>query len=242
MKYTVPALLLAVMVGYIAGWLNSRPASVLQTPAREQAQAQTDERPLPPEIPPVPNPPLYPDPPNRAMHWSLDELRRIYAARLAAVGNSTASASPPAASFQGQSFRTHRIGASFRVQGAVAQLSNRAGVLSLLDDADQHEGVTDFYVLLGGSGQIVTDGVIENRVHGSTPRSATRTGAKVTNIFGGEFNGQPIRDGNTHDVKAGDWLAIPPNVPHWPGFNAGEGLMYVMVKINIGLYPPNLMY
>ena len=238
MKYTVPALLLAAMVGYIAGWLNSSPASVIQTPARE-AQAQGDARPLPPEIPPVSNPPLYPDPPNRAMHWSLDELRQVYEARLAAVGKST---TPPAASFQGQSFRTHRIGASFRVQSDVAHLSNRAGVLSLVDDADQHEGVTDFYVYLGGSGQIVTDGVIENRVYGSTPRSAAATGAKVTTIFGGEFNGQPIRDGTTYDVKAGDWLAIPPNVPHWPGFNAGEGLMYVMVKINIGLYPPNLMY
>ena len=243
MKRVALALLVGTMLGYLGGCMSGdpAPAGTPETETQQQAAAVPE---LPPRIPPTESPPLYPDPPNEPMHWSRDTLQQVYDARIAAVrsvasGNVAASPSP---AFQRQSFRTHSIGASFRTKRDVPQLSNRAGVLSLVDDADQHEGVTDFYVYVGGNGRIVTDGVIENRVYGSNPRSAASSGAKITSIFGGELNGQPIRDGNTYNVRAGDWLAIPPSVPHWPGFDPGEGLMYVMVKINIGLYPPNLMY
>ena len=59
----------------------------------------------------------------------------------------------------------------------------------------------------------------------------------------GEFSGQPIKDGHTYDVKAGDWFVIPPGIPHWPGFNPGnDGLMYLMFKVNIGYYPDYLHF
>jgi mannose-6-phosphate isomerase-like protein (cupin superfamily) len=174
------------------------------------------------------------------MHWSADEIARIFAARLAQQRDGQAQASAPA--FRGQSFRTHSIVATFREKYPTPRPSNRAGVVSRVDDADQHEGVTDFYVMVGGTGQMITDGQIQNRVYGHSPRSAFANKAKVTEIYAGEFNGQPVVNGRVHDLKAGDWLAIPPNVPHWPGYEPRDGLMYLNLKINLGFYPPNLMY
>ena len=61
-------------------------------------------------------------------------------------------------------------------------------------------------------------------------------------LLPGEFNGQPIRDATLFDVRPGDWVAIPPNVAHAPGFEPNEYLMYAILKVNVGLYPQNAMY
>jgi hypothetical protein len=194
-----------------------------------------------PEIPPVASPPLYPDSPTTVMHWTREEMDKLYTARQTA-SRAGGAAGNPGTTFRGQSFRTHTIGSVFRVKFTEPRVSNRAGILSSVDDADQHEGVTDFYVFTGGNGQIITDGRIENRVYGSNPRSAAANGVPYQVVYGGEFNGQPIVDGKTNEIGRGDWLAIPPNVPHWPGYNPGDGLQYIMLKVNLGFYPPNLMY
>lgn len=235
-------LLLSVLIGYLAGYLRDP----LTTPASAQSQGQ-GQAPggTPAAIPPVANPPLYPDPPQRPMHWSRDQLEKIYQARAAtAKATGEAEVAPPnGPNFEGQSFRLYSVGGTFRLKHATPRLSNRAGVLSRVDDADQHEGVSDFYVYIGGGGEIVTEGVIEKRVYGSNPRNAAFSGSKVTMIAPGEFNGQPIKDGRTYTVKAGDWLAVPPNVSHWPGYNPGpDGLMYLMFKVNIGYYPNYLHF
>lgn len=228
----VNVLLVSLVAGYVAAYVRS-PLPV---------QAQAGQRALPPPIPPVANPPLYPDPPNKPMHWKADDIRKVYEARLAAATGGGQNA-PAAPALRGQSFRTHSVGVtSFRVKFDKPKPSNRAGVMSLVDDADQHQGVTDFYVITGGTGRMVTDGVIANRVFGSNPRGAAESGEKIAVVYPGELNGQPIEGGHTYTVKAGDWLNIPPNTPHWPGFDPGPGLGYAMVKINIGIYGDNVMY
>jgi len=226
MKRLGPAVLLGALVGYVGGTIGGSGAAAQQAPA-------PGSRASVPHIPPVPSPPLYPDPPLGPVHWSAEDLRTVYEARLSGRG------SP---GFQGQNFRTHSIGSIFRERFPTPKPSNRAGVMSHLDDADQHEGVSDFYVIIGGEGQMMTDGVIENRVYGSQPRGAAGSGQRFTTIYPGEFNGQPIVNGRTHDMKPGDWLAVPPNVPHWPGANPGKGLQYIVLKVNVGYYPTNLMY
>ena len=42
--------------------------------------------------------------------------------------------------------------------------------------------------------------------------------------------------GENIKVKPGDLLTIPPNTPHWAQPDPG-GLTYVLLKVNVGLYP-----
>lgn len=240
MKNLVPVLFVSIVVGYLGGFVTRGAREPVSAQAAQAGQASAGRQELPPRIPPVANPPLYPDPPGEVVHWTSEGLRRIYDARVEAARSSRTTVNEPR--FQSLSVRTHSVGLFFRVKFDSPRPANRSGIVSLLDDADQHEGVTDFYVITGGSGQMIMDGVIENRQYGHNPRGSAETGGRATVVFPGEFNGQPIRDGHTYDVTIGDWLAIPPGVPHWPGYNPGNGLMYVGVKINIGLYGTNVMY
>ena len=52
--------------------------------------------------------------------------------------------------------------------------------------------------------------------------------------------GEMILGGKTYKVKAGDWLLIPPDTPHQPKPDPG-GFSYFIMKINVGVYPWNLI-
>jgi serine/threonine-protein kinase len=54
------------------------------------------------------------------------------------------------------------------------------------------------------------------------------------------FAGAGIKGGTTYDVKPGDWLAIPPNAPHWQLPQADGGMSYLLLKVNVGLYPGSI--
>src|SRR5262249_13317302 len=154
-----------------------------------------------PDIPPVPNPPLYPDlqPVNKPMHYSADymhpihEIRRAKAAR--GVPPVWAAGEPR---IDGQLFRTHQFGVSssgygvtFRQKYPKPRPSQATGVVSYYDDADQHEGVTDLVIMVGGSGQFVVDGEIENREYGRDPHTY-------------EKNGPPRNTGNRRVLLPGE--------------------------------------
>ena len=233
-----------VCAGMLAGVVGSTLFGAVRTVlAQAPGPAQAGGRPLPaPRIPPVANPPLYPDPQPAVVVWKAADMRKIYEARAAAARSNGTAATEAGPRFEGVQTRTHGVSLFFRTKFPSPRPANRTGIMSFVDDADQHEGVTDFYVIAGGTGQMVTDGELEHRQYGHNPRGSAQSGAKTTVIFPGEFNGQPIRDGHTYDVGPGDWLAIPPGVPHWPGYDPGSGVMYIGVKINIGLYGTNTMY
>ena len=93
--------------------------------------------------------------------------------------------------------------------------------------------MSDFYVILGGGGKMVLDGEIENRQY-------RRAGDLKSLLLPGEFVGQPIKGGTTYDVKPGDWLAIPPNAPHWQLPQPDGGMSYLLLKVNVGLYPGSI--
>ena len=114
---------------------------------------------------------------------------------------------------------------------------SKSGVLSPHSDADQHQAVSDLTVFSGGMGQVVVDGEIENRVYGS---KAGPDGKLI--VMPAEFNGQPILGGHTYDVKAGDWVMIPPDVPHMYLAEPNEGLMYINMKIYLGFTHPGMEY
>jgi len=163
-------------------------------------------------------------------HWSIDDIQKAHAemanraAKLvtqAGSGSSQAFVGGPI-ELQTRNFSMYML---YRVHREQPVLS-LTKVNSVWDDAEQHAGVYDFYVFTGGSGQMIVGGKIENRKNlmdkdGPVP---------------GEYRGQPIIGGQTFDVKAGDWLLIPPDQPHQPKPGPG-GFSYMIMKINTGIYP-----
>jgi mannose-6-phosphate isomerase-like protein (cupin superfamily) len=90
-------------------------------------------------------------------------------------------------------------------------------------NAEQHEGVTDVYFVVAGSGTVTVGGELESK-RISRP---------------GEYTG-PIKGGKPFKLQAGDILDIPANMPHATVPDAG-GMTYVLMKVNVGLYPWSLI-
>jgi mannose-6-phosphate isomerase-like protein (cupin superfamily) len=224
-------LLGGAVFGYLAGHLSSPREAAAQTAA---PAANTGL------------PALMPEQPTTAMYWNADDLRKMAAERGAtprvqggAYADRNPRYQPPSQGrpqgnqFQTQRFRTHSIGTNSRFYWDPPVPANLTGIMSHYDDVEQHEGVSDFYVILGGGGKMVVDGEIENRQY-------RRAGDLKSLLLPGEFVGQPIKGGTTYDVKPGDWLAIPPNAPHWQLPQADGGMSYLLLKVNVGLYPGSI--
>jgi mannose-6-phosphate isomerase-like protein (cupin superfamily) len=227
-------LMAAALIGFVAGHTTrwSQAAAAGQASGRGRGDA-------PPPItntPPVPNPPLYPGDtvPNKPMYWPKAEILKDYETRLASF---KARGDRGASSFSGQRFHTHSVGMNFRITYPTPRASNGSGKMSRYDDVEQHEGVSDFYVIAGGGGQMVVDGVIADREY---RRAAGGNSGTSSILLPGEWYGQPIEGGHTYDVKPGDWLAIPPNAPHWQLPDPVNAVGYLLLKINVGLYPGSI--
>jgi len=94
---------------------------------------------------------------------------------------------------------------------------------SATPNAEQHEGATDVYFVVAGTGTVTVGGSIDNK---RTPRP-------------GEYQGA-IKGGKPFKLAAGDILNIPPNMPHATVPDAG-GMTYVLMKVNVGMYPWSLI-
>jgi hypothetical protein len=92
--------------------------------------------------------------------------------------------------------------------------------------AEFHEGNTDIYFIEQGSAEIIVGGELVERV-------------QVRN-WPGEYQGSSIRGGKTYRVKPGDVLSIPPATAHITYADPG-GLSYMLVKVNVGMYPWSIM-
>ena len=179
------------------------------------------------------DPALAPDAPP-ITHWNIDDIQKAHtemaerAAKAAAQpgsGSSQAFFGGPI-EVQTRNFSMYML---YRVHREQPVLS-LTKVNSVWDDAEQHAGVYDFYVFTGGSGQMIVGGKIENR----------KNLVDKDGVIPGEYRGQPIIGGQTFNVKAGDWLLIPPDQPHQPKPGPG-GFSYMIMKINTGMYPWNLI-
>jgi hypothetical protein len=235
MKRMLPAVVFAAgFIGYLAGQAI-RPAAVLSGHGNDLslvqkvfAQSQEGEA-MPFGYGSPDAPALAPDAPP-ITYWNIDEVKAAHAqlaeraakaAAEAGSGSSQALGGGPV-HLQSRNFsmfmlyRTHR-------DHPVLSLTK---VNSLWDDAEQHAGVYDFYVFTGGTGEMIVGGKIANRqnLHDKD------------GVIPGEYRGQPVIGGQTFKVKAGDWLLIPPNTPHQPKPDVG-GFSYMIMKINVGMYP-----
>ncbi|MGE3513126.1 MAG: hypothetical protein AB7N65_30055 [Vicinamibacterales bacterium] len=182
----------ALAVGYAAGAATSFSAAAAQTsPAQAASWGKI---------------PLAPDQ-GKATYWSGDRMKQVHET-LAAKSNGRIL-SRPFDLVDLPFTRTHYFDVVHRPP------------LSTPPTAEQHEGVTDIYYVIGGSGAVTVGGEIEGR-------------RSVANKFG-EYQGT-LRGGQVYKVKAGDVLMVPPNAPHASQGDAG-GLTYMLLKINVGLYP-----
>jgi mannose-6-phosphate isomerase-like protein (cupin superfamily) len=101
-------------------------------------------------------------------------------------------------------------------------LHRRMGANGLPPGVEYHQANTDIYFIVGGTGTVMTEGVIENRepIPGRP----------------GEERGTLIKNGRGFKVKAGDVINMPPNTPH-QSVPDSEGFSYMLVKVNVGQYP-----
>jgi len=148
--------------------------------------------------------------------WSIDNLKKAHTELVARAARGTATGGNPADLFPPLVTRTHSF---IMVHRPEFRPNGNAGPI-----AEQHEGATDVYYIVGGSGTVTVGGEIENR-RVSRP---------------GEYGG-PIKGGKAFKLKAGDILNIPANMPHATIPDAPEGMPYVLMKVNVGLYPWSLI-
>jgi mannose-6-phosphate isomerase-like protein (cupin superfamily) len=200
MKQLTIAMLLGI--GYLAGYASSTPTlTAAQNPAGQAGRG--------PQTPPVHL--------TKSIYWSAETLKKGHAdlAARAASGQAGGGNASPV------SVRTPTLSMSMNHRRHYDQPQpSPTKIMSVWDDAESHDGNYDFYIVVGGSGDVVVDGPMENvsRVNGLDRP--------------GEFRGQPITGGVTYKVKEGDLLLIPPSQPHWPKPDPG-GLTYIRMILNL---------
>jgi mannose-6-phosphate isomerase-like protein (cupin superfamily) len=143
------------------------------------------------------------------VYWSAEDLKKAHAplAAAAAKGETT-----PGPRDLVQLPITHTHAFNFLCRYPTARPSR----------VEYHEGNTDVYFMVAGSAEIVIGGDLVER-------------QQVANMPG-EYQGSSIRGGKSYRVKAGDILNIPPATAHWTHPDPG-GLSYMLVKVNVGMYP-----
>lgn len=244
MKRMLPVLLIgAALLGYLAGYAskpgaNPGPQAILTGHLDDlsmipSASAQEKKEVMPFGFNSPNEPALAPDAPP-ITYWNIDDIRKAHTE----LAEKAAKAAAEAGSGSSQSFgggpvhvqtRNFSIFMLYRLhrEKPVPSLTK---VNSVWDDAEQHAGAYDFYVITGGTGEMIVGGKIANRQN-LTDKDG---------IIPGEYRGQPVIGGNTYKVKAGDWLLIPPDTPHQPKPDPG-GFSYMIMKINVGAYPWSLI-
>jgi mannose-6-phosphate isomerase-like protein (cupin superfamily) len=89
----------------------------------------------------------------------------------------------------------------------------------------EHHQVSEVYYVLDGEATLVTGAQIE----GLQQRPADDRAVKLLNGPGG--NGSSIRNGVTHQLRAGDMIVIPAGVGHW-FTKIDDHIRYVMVRLD----------
>lgn len=245
MKKLIPVVVLAAaLLGYMAGYVSKplpqqAPQGIVtghfddlsMIPSANAQENKSEAMPFNFNSPREPQ--LAPDAPP-VTYWNVGDIRKAHTE----LAEKAAKALKEAGSGSSQSFgggpvnistRNFSIFMLYRAHREQPVLS-LTKVNSVWDDAEQHAGAYDFYVITGGTGEMIVGGKIANRqnLHDKD------------GIIPGEYRGQPVLGGQTFKVKPGDWLLIPPDTPHQPKPDAG-GFSYMIMKINVGVYPWSLI-
>jgi mannose-6-phosphate isomerase-like protein (cupin superfamily) len=241
MKRMLPVFIpAAALIGYMAGYaskpsVSPQAQSVLTGHFDDlsiipSANAQEGKQePMPFGYNSPRRPALAPDAPP-VTYWNIDDIRKAHTEL--AEQSMKAAAQPGSGSSQSfgggpvhVSTRNFAIFMLYRLHRD-KPVPSLTKVNSIWDDAEMHAGAYDFYVITGGTGEMIVGGKIANM----------QNLRDNDGIIPGEYRGQPIEGGQTFKVKAGDWLLIPPDTPHQPKPAPG-GFSYMIMKINVGSYP-----
>src|SRR6266478_3025126 len=239
MKKMVPVLMIgAALGGFVAGQalrpksdgvlsghfdeLSMMPSAIAQEKGDVMPFGYTSphEPALAPDAPPI-------------TYWNIDDIRKAHtelaekAARAltqAGTGSSQSFGGGPV-HVQTRNFSIFMLYRAHREQ----PVQSLTKVNSVWDDAEMHAGAYDFYVITGGTGEMIVGGKIANRQNlmdkdGPVP---------------GGYRGQPIIGGQAFKVKAGVWLLIPADAPRRPEPDVG-GFGYMIMRRNVGVYPWSL--
>lgn len=79
--------------------------------------------------------------------------------------------------------------------------------------AEVHEGMTDIWYVISGSGTLITGGTL----------------VEPAETDPGEFRGKAVAGGETRLVAKGDIITIPAGVPHWIS-KIDREIIYLIVK------------
>jgi mannose-6-phosphate isomerase-like protein (cupin superfamily) len=193
-RFAIGLLLLGGGIGY-----------AVTSPASAQAPQAARSQTSPFQAESWTNLPLTPNQPDKPTYWSVEEMTRVHetlktrAARGEPLNARSLMALPMT--------RTHGY--------TVGHRTSKDPVT-----ADQHDGVTDVYFVMGGSATMTAGGQMVAR-------------QKLTE---GEFRGSSITGGDTFSLKPGDVIQVPPGMPHSARPDA-DGFTYLLLKINVAQYP-----
>ena len=151
------------------------------------------------------NVPLTPNQPDKATHWSVEEMTRVHE-----------TLKTRAAKGEPLNARNLMTLPMTRTHGyTVGHRTSKDPVI-----AEQHDGVTDVYFVMGGSATMTAGGEMVARQQ----------------LIDGEFRGSSINGGETFSLKTGDVLQVPAGMAHLahPG---ADGFTYLLLKINVQQYP-----
>ena len=162
---------------------------------------------------------MWPNQPNEATFWSIDDIRKAHqmAADSVRAGRSI-DANHTLHDFPYWT-RTHAM----FITHVPPRASDRP--------AEQHVGYGQFIVIMGGRGRITAGGAL---VDGVALKEQNRE------IFG-ERRGRAVNGGETFIVNEGDWVSIPPNAPSLVRADSPDGLTFMVMKVNAQLYPWELI-
>jgi mannose-6-phosphate isomerase-like protein (cupin superfamily) len=203
--------MLAFLLGYAVGPVKSAAIQSAAVPA----QGATQQAPALGALPPgdYSKMQLAPDQGDPTL-FSGAELRKAHSELQARAAQGGQALANPRDLMKPMVTRTHSFILLHR-----PELRNRTQAAN----AEQHEGATDVYIVVAGSGTVTVGGTIDNK-RISRP---------------GEYTG-PITGGKPFKLQAGDILDIPANMPHATVPDAG-GMTYVLMKVNVALYPWSLI-
>ena len=99
------------------------------------------------------------------------------------------------------------------------------GRLTTPGDVAEHDFVSEVYHVISGSATLVTGPELVDPV----ARPATNTNVRLLN--GPGFNAKSVRNGATHQLKAGDVIVIPAGTGHW-FTRIDDHITYLMIRID----------
>lgn len=153
--------------------------------------------------------------PRKATYWSIVDVDKVHP-QLADADKSGKSVDPNTLLHDFPYWsRTHSMFVSHMHQKASG------------NTAQQHFGYHQFIVIMGGSGTVQAGGTLNK------PVVLTEKGQPIS----GELRGASISGGETFQVGKGDWVSIPGNSPTQVKASGADGLTYMVMKINAGVYP-----